>query len=89
MVRAVQALLTDVGECSDSIIDALSGLHALILECNHDADLLQSGRYPAFLKQRIAGPHGHLSNEQAAGILDRTRSAHARLGGCGASVQQQ
>ena len=68
-------LLTDVGECSDSIIDALSGLHALILECNHDADLLQGGRYPAFLKQRIAGPQGHLSNEQAAGILDRARSA--------------
>ncbi len=68
-------LLTDVGECSDTIIDALSGLHALILECNHDADLLRSGSYPAFLKQRIAGPHGHLSNEQAAGILDRTRSA--------------
>ncbi|HQR75358.1 MAG TPA: MBL fold metallo-hydrolase [Burkholderiaceae bacterium] len=68
-------LLTDVGECSDSIIDALSGLHALILECNHDADLLRNGSYPAFLKQRIAGPHGHLSNAQAAGILDRARSA--------------
>jgi phosphoribosyl 1,2-cyclic phosphodiesterase len=68
-------LLTDVGECSDSIIAALSGLHALILECNHDADLLRSGSYPAFLKQRIAGPRGHLSNEQAAGILDRARRA--------------
>lgn len=68
-------LLTDVGECSDAILEALSGLHALILECNHDAALLRDGRYPVFLKQRIAGPQGHLSNEQAAGILAQARSA--------------
>jgi len=63
------AVLTDAGECSASILSALVGLHALVLECNHDARMLQQGAYPAFLKQRIAGARGHLSNEQAAGIL--------------------
>jgi phosphoribosyl 1,2-cyclic phosphodiesterase len=62
-------LLTDAGECSQGILDALVGLHALVLECNHDPLLLQRGTYPVFLKQRIAGALGHLSNDQAAGIL--------------------
>jgi phosphoribosyl 1,2-cyclic phosphodiesterase len=69
-------LLTDAGECSAAIVRALSGLHALVLECNHDSRMLQQGAYPAFLKSRIAGAHGHLSNLQAAGILeliDRTK----------------
>lgn len=65
------AVLTDAGECSASILAALVGLHALVLECNHDARMLQQGAYPAFLKQRIAGARGHLSNEQAAGILQQ------------------
>jgi phosphoribosyl 1,2-cyclic phosphodiesterase len=64
-------LLTDAGECSDTIVAALSGLHALVLECNHDAEMLQRGAYPPFLKARIAGARGHLSNAQAADILDR------------------
>lgn len=62
-------LLTDAGECSQGILDALVGLHALVLECNHDSQLLQQGAYPVFLKRRIAGALGHLSNDQAAGIL--------------------
>jgi len=69
-------LLTDAGECSDDIVRALDGLDALVLECNHDLQLLQQGGYPAPLKRRIAGSLGHLSNEQAAAILgsvDRSR----------------
>ena len=62
-------LLTDAGEVSEIIVAALSNLHALVLECNHDAQMLANGAYPVFLKRRIAGPHGHLSNDQAAGIL--------------------
>jgi phosphoribosyl 1,2-cyclic phosphodiesterase len=62
-------VLTDAGECSDDIVDALSGVHALVLECNHDEALLAAGAYPAFLKARIAGARGHLSNRQAAAIL--------------------
>jgi phosphoribosyl 1,2-cyclic phosphodiesterase len=65
------ALLTDAGECSVGILDALVGLHALLLECNHDARMLLQGAYPLFLKQRIAGALGHLSNDQAAAILSQ------------------
>jgi phosphoribosyl 1,2-cyclic phosphodiesterase len=63
-------LLTDAGAATDVIVSALSNLHALVLECNHDPQMLAAGAYPPFLKQRIAGPYGHLSNEQAAEILD-------------------
>jgi phosphoribosyl 1,2-cyclic phosphodiesterase len=64
-------LLTDAGECTEVIVAALSGLDALVLECNHDADLLRKGSYPPFLKARIGGARGHLSNAQAADILAR------------------
>lgn len=70
------ALLTDTGDGSEIIFAALAGVHALLLECNHDAALLRSGPYPPFLKDRIGGALGHLSNGQAASILatiDRRR----------------
>jgi phosphoribosyl 1,2-cyclic phosphodiesterase len=46
-------------------------LDALLLECNHDPDLLASGPYPPALKKRVGGQFGHLSNKQAAGLLER------------------
>jgi phosphoribosyl 1,2-cyclic phosphodiesterase len=51
----------------------------LVLECNHDADLLAASRYPAYLKRRIAGRLGHLDNAAAAGLLgsvDHKRLQH-------------
>ena len=48
---------------------ALTRVHALLLECNHDEGMLHSGPYPYFLKSRIGGALGHLSNDQAAKIL--------------------
>lgn len=69
-------VLTDVGEATSHIGAVLGGCDALMLECNHDRDLLATSRYPASLKARIGGSHGHLSNEAAAGILaglDRSR----------------
>lgn len=69
-------LLTDIGAPTPAVARALDGLHALQLECNHDAALLMGGAYPPFLKQRIGGDQGHLSNEQAArllGMIDRAR----------------
>lgn len=62
-------LLTDTGAPTPDIVAALGGVSALILECNHDEDLLAQSRYPTFLRQRIAGDHGHLSNGQAAQLL--------------------
>ncbi|HYR05176.1 MAG TPA: MBL fold metallo-hydrolase [Gallionella sp.] len=64
-------VLTDTG-CSTAYIEqTLSGCHALILECNHDSDMLMNGDYPYSLKQRVGGRFGHLSNQDAAGILSR------------------
>lgn len=64
-------LLTDVGSPTPYIEECLRQCDGLILECNHEAELLQSGAYPPSLKARIGGRFGHLSNAQAAGILSR------------------
>ena len=66
-------LLTDLGHASDHVIAHLQGCHALLLEANHDAGMLQSGGYPAFLKRRISGPLGHLPNHASAQILAAVR----------------
>ncbi len=58
------------------IVRALSRVHALLLECNHDENMLHSGSYPYFLKTRIGGALGHLSNGQAAKILRRIDCSH-------------
>jgi len=64
-------LLTDIGSVTEGVVAALGGLHAFILECNHDAEMLRAGPYPFFLKTRIGGDYGHLSNAQAASLLAR------------------
>lgn len=70
-------LLTDLGHVSRHVVAQLGDLDALILECNHDPESLRSSKYPPFLKQRISGDYGHLSNEQAAACL--ALIAHAGL----------
>jgi len=62
-------VLTDAGSITTHLIDSLQNCDALLLECNHDRDLLAASRYPASLKQRIGGRFGHLSNDSAAQIL--------------------
>ncbi len=62
-------VLTDAGHVTPHMIDAYDGVDALMLECNHDPDMLYRGRYPEPLKRRVGGPHGHLSNAQALGFL--------------------
>ena len=72
-------VLTDIGHATAHVEATLSGCHALILECNHDEELLRNGRYPASLKQRVGGRFGHLNNEQAATLLshlDNSRLQH-------------
>ena len=69
-------VLTDAGRSTMHIIDSLAGCDALVMECNHDAAMLEASDYPYPLKRRIAGGYGHLSNEIAAEIvsrLDRSR----------------
>ena len=62
-------LLTDTGRMTPHIIESLDGCDALLLECNHDADMLAGGSYSAALKRRVGGPLGHLSNGQAGALL--------------------
>ncbi len=69
-------LLTDIGAATPEVVRALDGAHALQLECNHDLDLLTNGAYPGFLKRRIAGDAGHLSNGQAAALLAAIDRSH-------------
>ena len=60
------AVATDLGEVTPDILDAMQNSDVVVLEANHDPKLLWRGPYPQFLKRRIAGPLGHLSNLQAA-----------------------
>jgi phosphoribosyl 1,2-cyclic phosphodiesterase len=64
--------LTDVGHLPDTICHSLSGSHVLILESNHDLEMLRVGPYPWTLKQRLIGRFGHLSNT-AVGRFIRDR----------------
>lgn len=62
-------VLTDLGEITPHVRAVLSGCDGLVLECNHDAQMLARSAYPASLKRRIAGRYGHLENSAAAGLL--------------------
>jgi phosphoribosyl 1,2-cyclic phosphodiesterase len=66
---ACLGVLTDAGRVTPHMVAMLACCDALVLECNHDVDMLAGGRYPAHLKRRIAGPYGHLDNAAAAELL--------------------
>ena len=63
------ALITDLGVYSETIVSAVSDAQILYLESNHDVNMLMVGAYPYYLKQRILGERGHLSNDTAAELL--------------------
>ncbi|EKF74011.1 metallo-beta-lactamase family protein [Alcanivorax hongdengensis A-11-3] len=65
----VTGVLTDLGSVTPHVVQAYGDCDALVLECNHDRDLLAQGPYPLSLKRRVGGMLGHLSNEQAATLL--------------------
>ncbi len=60
---------TDIGHISDEVQDALFGCDSVLIESNHDTELLKLGPYPSFLKARIAGQRGHLSNAACACLV--------------------
>ena len=64
-------ILTDLGCYNDYTVECLRSLDLLYLEANHDVHMLQVGPYPYYLKQRILGERGHLSNESAGKLLSR------------------
>lgn len=63
------AVATDLGVYTDYTVDKLKGLDVLLLEANHDIHMLEVGAYPYYLKRRILGERGHLSNESAGKLL--------------------
>ena len=64
-------ICTDLGVYNDYTVECLRNLDLLYLEANHDVHMLQVGPYPYYLKQRILGERGHLSNEAAGKLLSR------------------
>ena len=72
-------VLTDLGASTAHVEQMLTRCDALVLETNHDLDLLWASDYPKWLKQRIAGPFGHLDNNSSGRLLaalDRSRLKH-------------
>lgn len=61
-------ILTDLGHATAHLLMHLERCNALLLECNHDSDLLAQSSYPPFLKRRVGGKYGHLSNSAAGAI---------------------
>lgn len=65
------SVATDLGTFDDYIVENLYGSEAIMLEANHDVNMLMVGAYPYYLKQRILGDKGHLSNDASADLLSR------------------
>lgn len=71
-------VVTDLGRSTRLVEHQLARMHVAVLEFNHDVEMLLDGSYPWSLKQRVKGPHGHLSNEQAAELLRSAASERLR-----------
>ncbi len=67
-------ILTDLGSLTPHIIDMYSGCHVVLVEANHDAQMLESGPYPYPLKKRVGGQWGHLNNYQTATFINAVNS---------------
>jgi phosphoribosyl 1,2-cyclic phosphodiesterase len=81
-------VLTDAGHSTPHLVNALSGCDALILECNHDRQMLADSIYPPSLKRRIGGVYGHLSNDSSTQILSALDRSRLRMV-IGAHLSQQ
>ena len=64
-------IATDFGTFDDYLVDKMQGCESLLVEANHDLNMLMVGPYPYPLKRRIMGNNGHLSNERAGQFLSR------------------
>ncbi len=71
-------VVTDMGTATELIRDRLKSCDVIVVECNHDKDLLRDSSRPWFLKQRIQGRQGHLSNDQTVEFLCQTAGPHTR-----------
>ena len=64
-------ILTDLGCVTPHVVERYSGCDSLVLEFNHDREMLESGPYPPSLKRRVGGDWGHLNNQQALALLQQ------------------
>ena len=72
-------VVTDLGCITQHVVEKLSGCQALVIECNHDMEMLMGGPYPASLKHRVSGRFGHLDNagaKQLVESVDRSKLRH-------------
>ncbi len=64
------SIATDIGHMTNDILKQLEGSDFILLESNYDTEVLKCSKYPYLLKQRIAGPNGHLSNDMASKVIN-------------------
>ncbi len=69
-------VFTDIGKCCEEVKMHFSKCHAVFLESNYDDNMLHNGTYPYYLKKRISGGFGHLSNDEALDLFTRYRSPY-------------
>jgi len=72
------SVATDIGEPTDEIKESIADSHVILLESNHDMEMLQRGRYPQKLKDRVMGKRGHLSNVNAGLMLAEIMSSRTK-----------
>lgn len=70
------SIVTDTGCVSEEIKNNIKNSHLLMIESNHDTEMLKMGKYPWFLKKRILGEFGHLSNDDAGKLLTEVLSCN-------------
>ena len=71
-------IITDAGCITDEMKEAIAKAEYLVIEANHDVEMLKSGPYPEYLKKRIASKSGHLSNKDCGSALAENMSEHLR-----------
>ena len=71
-------LITDAGRVTDEMAQYIGGAHYLVIEANHDREMLRQGPYPYYLKERIANGNGHLNNEACGEAIARHMGQHLR-----------
>ena len=72
------SVATDLGDYDDYLLEKLKGSDILLVEANHDVNMLQVGPYPYYLKQRILGKQGHLSNDKAGELIHALLNNHIK-----------
>jgi phosphoribosyl 1,2-cyclic phosphodiesterase len=80
-------ILTDLGHVFSELTDIIGSLDAVLLESNYDPEMLATGPYPEWLRQRIEGPGGHISNLESAELLLKSASKRIKWG-CLAHLSQ-